>query len=160
MARHEPDREDLMAEVTALRERVQLALPDEVEHLVAGFREEGRFSLYFGSDPVFHFDTDGALRRAFVEGDLYRSQAQTLARLTRNRTDSAVNLVRHDLDAGELKTFLAAMRDRLDRLLMALRSGAAEVIQQVPADVDLLPRLIAAVDWARKGRLSTAIKKR
>jgi hypothetical protein len=160
MARHEADREDLMAEATALRERAELALPDEVEHLVAGFREEGRFSLYFGSDPVFHFDTVGALRRAFVGGDLYRSQAPTLARLTRTRTGSAVNLARHDLDAQELERFLAEMRGRLDRLLTALNSGAALVIQQIPAESELLPRLIAAVDRARQGRLSATITKR
>jgi hypothetical protein len=160
MSRHEADREDLMAEATALCERIEIALPGEAEHVVAGFRDEGRFSLYFGPDPVFHFDADGALRRAFVGGDLYRSQAQTVARLMRSRAGTAVNLVRHDLDAGELETFLAAMQARLDQLLAALRSGAAQVIQQVPADVDLLPRLIAAVDAARQGRLSAAIKKR
>jgi hypothetical protein len=160
MARHEADREDLMAEATALRERVELALPDEAEHTIAGFREGGRFSLYFGFDPVFHFDTDGALRRAFLGGDLYRSQAQTLARLTRTRAGSALNLVRHDLGAGELETFLATMRERLDRLLTALRSGAALVVQQIPAETELLPRLIAALDSARQGRLSAAIKKR
>jgi hypothetical protein len=160
MARYEADRDDLMAEAIALRERVELALPGEAEHLVAGFRNQGHFSLYFGSDPVFHFDADGSLRRAFVGGDLYRSQAPTLARLTRTRTGRAVSLVRHDLDAGELQRFLAAMRELLDRLLAALRSSAARVIQQVPADVELLPRLIAAVDSARYGRLSAAIKKR
>jgi hypothetical protein len=160
MARHESDREDLMAEATALRERVELALPGEAEHTIAGFRDGGRFSIYFGPDPVFHFDADGALRRAFVGRDLYRSQSRTLARLTRTRGRSAVNLLRHDLDAGELERFLAAMRERLDRLQTALHSGAAKVIQQVPADAALLPRLIAAVDSARHGRLSAAIKKR
>src|SRR5438045_2175540 len=105
MARHEADREDLMAEAIALRERVELALPGEAEHTIAGFRDNGRFSLYFGTDPVFHLDADGALRRAFVGGDLYRSQAHTLARLTRQRTGGAVNLVRHDLDASQLEMF-------------------------------------------------------
>jgi hypothetical protein len=160
MSRHEADREDLMAEATALRERIELELPGETKRVVAGFRDEGRFSLYFGPDPVFHFDAGGALRRAFVGGDLYRSQAQTLARLTRTRIGSKVNLVRHDLDPCELESFLAAMRERLDQLQTALRSGEVQVIQQVPADANLLPRLIAAVDVARQGRLSTAIRKR
>jgi hypothetical protein len=160
MARHEADREDLMAEATALRERIELELPGETEHLVAGFRDEGRFSLYFGSDPIFHFDADGALRRAFVAGELYRSQSPTLARLRRTRAGSAVNLVRHDLDSRELESFLAAMRDRLDRLQTALVSGAALVIQQIPVETEFLRRLTAAVDAARQGRLSAAIKKR
>jgi hypothetical protein len=71
-----------------------------------------------------------------------------------------VNLARHDLDAQELERFLAEMRGRLDRLLTALNSGAALVIQQIPAESELLPRLIAAVDRARQGRLSATITKR
>jgi hypothetical protein len=125
-----------------------------------GFRADGWFSLYFGSDPVFHFDAEGALRRAFVSGDLYRSQVQTLARLTRTRSADGVEMVRHDLDAAELEEFMAAIHVRLDRFLDALRSGAAQVIRQVPTGADLTPRLIAAVQAARQGRLSAAIRRR
>src|SRR5262245_3342321 len=106
MSRHESDREDLMAEATALRERIALQLGGETEHVVLGFRDNGGWSLYFGSDPVFHFDAAGGLRRAFVDGELYRSQGTTLARLTRTRTDREVQLVRHDLSQGELEEFL------------------------------------------------------
>src|SRR5713226_9555672 len=113
MARYESDREDLMAEATALRERVELEVPGEAEHFVAGFRDDGRWSIYFGADPVYHFDANGGLRRAFVAGDLYRSQARTLARLIRTRTQSEVQLVRHDLDPDELEQFLSDMIARL-----------------------------------------------
>jgi len=160
MARHEADREDLMAEATALRERVELHVPGETEFVVAGFRDNGWFSIYLGPDPVFHFDADGALRRAFVAGDLYRSQKQTLARLTRTRSSSAVKLIRHDLDAAELEAFLTAMRKRLDRLQGALRAGAATIVRQLPADADLLTRLIQVVETACEGRLSAMVKKR
>ncbi len=160
MARHEADREDLMAEATALRERVELELPGESEHVVAGFRDNGGCSIYFGPDPVFHFDDGGGLRRAFVAGDLYRSQEKTLARLTRTRTGSAVHLVRHDLDPAELTRFIAGMRDHLQRLDDALAGGAARVVQQVPADQDFRPRLLAVLSLARQAPLSRAIKKR
>ena len=160
MARHESDREDLMAEATALRERVALDLPGAAEHVVTGFRAGGGFSIYFGPDPVFHFDADGSLRRAFVAGDLYRSQTTTLARLTRTRAASAVHLVRHDLDPAELERFLAGMRAHLERLHDALAGGSARILQQVPANVDLHPRLLAALSAARSGRLSRAIRKR
>jgi hypothetical protein len=160
MARQESDREDLMAEATALRERVEFEVPGEAEQVVAGFRGDGRWSIYFGSDPVYHFDANGGLRRAFVAGDLYRSQARTLARLTRMRTPSAVQLVRHDLDPGELDRFLTEMTEHLDRLYAALEQNTVRVIQRVPPGLDLIPRLARAVDVARPGRLSSAIKKR
>ncbi|MGE5194861.1 MAG: hypothetical protein ACM3U2_20405 [Deltaproteobacteria bacterium] len=160
MARHDADREDLMAEVSALRERVELELPGEAEHVVAGFRDNGGCSFYFGPDPVFHFDAVGGLRRAFVAGDLYRSQSRTLARLTRTRTGSEVHLVRHDLDSAELARFLAGMREQLQRLRDTLTIGSARILQQVPADGDLRPRLVAALGDAVQGRLSAAIKTR
>ena len=56
--------------------------------------------------------------------------------------------------------FIAAVGIVMRGISYALRSGAALVIQQIPADTELLPRLIAAVDAARQGRLSAAIKKR
>jgi hypothetical protein len=160
MARHETDREDLIAEATALRQRVELELPGAVEKVTAGFRDNGGGSVYFGADPVYHFDADGGLRRAFVAGDLYRSQGKTLARLTRTRTGSEVHLVRHDLDAAELAGFLAAMRGHLDRLHNALVDNSVRVAQQVPAAADIRPQLFALLSVARLGRLSKAIRKR
>jgi|SRR5262245_9157175 len=160
MARHETDREDLMAEATALRQRVELELPGFAEHVVAGFRDNGGCSIYFGADPVFHFDADGALRRAFVAGDLYRSQGKTLTRLTRTRADREVHLIRHDLGPVELAGFLAAMRGHLERLHDALADESARVVQQVPVETDFRPRLVEALSVARLLRLSEAIRKR
>lgn len=160
MARDEADREDLMAEATALRERIELTLPGEEGPVVSGFRDDGRFSVYFGSDPVFHFDADGGLRRAFVNGDLYRSQRHTLARLTRTRTGTEVALVRHDLEPGELEDFLVRMEQRLAGLQSALEQDTARVVRQVPAEVDLRPRLVHALADARKRRLSAVVRKK
>jgi len=160
MPRHEAEREDLMAEATALHERVELAVPGEPGNVVAGFRDDGRFSIYFGGDPVFHFDADGGLRRAFVAGRLYRSKKQTLARLTRTRADDAVYLERHDLDPRELRDFLNRMQVRLTRLFVAIEQKAARVVRQVPAGGDLAPRIFAALQAALRLELSAAIKKR
>ena len=66
MARNEEDREDLMAEATALAERVELTVPQESDFVTAGFRRTGHLSLYFGQDPAYHFDEEGRLRRAAV----------------------------------------------------------------------------------------------
>ncbi|MEZ6044739.1 MAG: hypothetical protein R3C11_03990 [Planctomycetaceae bacterium] len=45
----------------------------------------GAAFLYLGPDPVYHFDAAGRLKRAYVEGLLYRTQESTLARLERLR---------------------------------------------------------------------------
>src|SRR5262245_19900425 len=106
MSRHEADREDLMAEATALARRVKLSVPGEVERVVAGFRATGRLSIYFGGEPVYHFDAEGRLRRAFVNGLLYRTQGTTLARLRRERSAEVTELRRRDLSPTELRQFL------------------------------------------------------
>jgi hypothetical protein len=160
MARDEADREDLMAEATALRERVELVLPGEPDHVIAGFRESGFLSIYFGPDPVFQFDAEGRLRRAFLAGDLYRSQGHTLARLTRIRTGDAVQLVRHDLEPDELQRFLAETQERVGRLYTAVEQRSVRIIGQVPRESDLLPRLLQALKRTLQTRLSPTVRKR
>jgi len=145
MARHEEDREDLLAEATALVPRAELRLPGEESLLVVGWRREGRRSLYFGPDRVYHFDAAGRLRKAYVEGYLFRSQGTTLARLLRNRTSTETQLLRHDLDAGELTEFLATMRAHLQNLLAAIDRRAVEIVRVVPAGAEILERLASAV---------------
>jgi hypothetical protein len=159
MARREADREDLMREATALRERVELAVPHEAEPVVAGFRADGRLSLYFGQDPAYHFDAEGGLRRAFRDGELYRSQGTTLARLRRQRTPESTDLARHDLAPDELDAFLQQMQARLRTLLEALQSGRVRIVARIPPDSDLLARLIEAIPRANRGRLSKALRK-
>ena len=160
MARHESDREDLMADATALRQRAEFVLEGQSESIVAGFRNGGNWSLYFGADPVYHFDAAGALRRAFVGGDLYRSQGNTLARLNRSRTDLAVELARGDLEPVELELFLSHMADLLAKLRTALERGAATIVRQVPESDDFEARLIVEIDKALEKKLSKSLTKR
>jgi hypothetical protein len=159
MARHEAEREDLMAEAAALRERIEYVVDGQVEPVVAGFRESGQWSLYFGSDPAYHFTSDGALRRAFLAGDLFRSQGSTLARLVRTRTGNEVPLVRHDLTPDELAQFTNHLKERLANLTNAIETGSAQISRQVPEDGDLEARLLVALRDAARGRLSGAVKK-
>ena len=64
MARNESDREDLIREATALRNRIEWKIPDEPELVFAGIRSDGSLAIYFGPDPVYQFSIDGGLRRA------------------------------------------------------------------------------------------------
>lgn len=131
MARHESDREDLIREAVALKTRIEWDVPGEHEPVVTGVRSDMSLSVFFGQDPVYHFSPKGQLRRAFVDGFLYRTQGDTLARLNRERSDSETTLLRRDLTELELAEFLAAMRTRLAALRTALQSEAATELRSV-----------------------------
>ncbi|MEK6236256.1 MAG: hypothetical protein N2C14_16240, partial [Planctomycetales bacterium] len=64
MARREKDREDLIAEATALTERFEAVVEGEKEPVVIGFRPNGCGSVFFGPSPVYHFNSQNLLRRA------------------------------------------------------------------------------------------------
>lgn len=163
MAREEADREDLLRELAALTPRIELELLAGCarQNVVAGRRRDGGLSIYIGSDPVYHFDSVGRLRRAFVEGDLYRSQGTTLARLTRRRGEHETELLRHDLTPDELVPFLAQMTGRIAWIAGAFESQRYRVLRSVPEDADPVPafgefvRRILASD----GALAPAVKK-
>jgi hypothetical protein len=148
MAQTETDREDLLREATALVERVEWAIPGEKEPVVAGLRREGGVSVYFGSDPCYHFDAEGRLRRSFAEGCLYRSEGVALARLTRRREAGHVELLRSDLTSAEATRFLDQMRERVLSLVAAVRSGAAAVRGQVTQRGDLATDLAHRLERA------------
>ena len=72
MARRECDREDLFAEVTALSPRVEFRIGGE--SVVAGVKRSGNLLIYFRPDFMVGFDVENAVRRAFVDGLLYRAE--------------------------------------------------------------------------------------
>src|SRR6188472_3162282 len=115
MARDESNREDLLREATALVERIEL-LPQsagaaqslnlaEGEPVVVGFRADGALSAFFGADPVYQFNAEGELRRAYVSGLLFKAAQGRLISLNRVRTASEVQLVLHALSSGEESQF-------------------------------------------------------
>ena len=156
MARHEADREDLMQEATVLVRRAAWQVSFQAGPVVAGFKRSGAWSVYFGSDPVYQFDADGRLRRAFADGDLWRTQGTTLARLQRERTDDQTELRRHDLTHTELAEFLREARRRLDVLLTELDCGAGLLLRQAPADGDVASELAAALRSVLRGEVTLA----
>jgi hypothetical protein len=141
MDRTEGDREDLMREATALARRVELRVPGMDYPIVAGFRDDDRLSLYFGNARYYQFDPHGRLRRALVDEHLFRTSGSTLAELTRQRTSTATQLFRRDLNADQLKVFLGELRDNLSVLERTLESNEAVVIRQVPEAEPIVPTL-------------------
>jgi hypothetical protein len=143
VAREEHSREDLLRDARALVPRVRLRLlePPLAEPIFAGFRGAA-LSLYFGEDPVFHFNGEGRLRRAHVDGRLLKAQAQRLTSMRRERAADETSLISHELDDDEQRQLLESLAKRLDDLRLALCSGAIEIDGQVPADGDGIARLL------------------
>jgi hypothetical protein len=131
MARAESDREDLIREATALRNRVEWQIPGEIEPVLAGARPDGSLSVYFGADPVYQFSADGGLRRAYVDGFLYRTQGKTLARLSRHRSAEKTVLQRRDLSASDQAEFLQRMDERLSHLAQCVATGTFRELRSV-----------------------------
>ena len=146
MARTESDREDLMREAIALTERAELRIAGYSDTIVCGFRHDGSLSIYFGQDPVYQFDPDGLLRRACVDGLLYRSQRTTLARLRRERTNNQTLLLRTDLDPAELLHFRETMLSWLQRLHAALQQAQFTLVLAVPDGSIVASRTLRMLD--------------
>jgi hypothetical protein len=143
MARHSSDREDLMAEAVALTPRVAFELPGSANEIVAGRRANGWWSIYLGGDPAYHFDAQHRLRRAFIDGYLYRSQGSTLARLSRENRADETNLVRHDLTPAELSALLQQLRQNLQEIAAGFAERGERNVIGVPEDTEYLVELAA-----------------
>jgi hypothetical protein len=140
MAREESNREDLLAEATALVHRIELAATDG-STVVVGFRAGGEFSAFFGQDPAYHFNRSDELRRAYCGGLLIKAAGRRLFSLKRVRTEEESQLVRHALSDAEQESFISEMTRRLRELQAMLAAGAFEAGRQVPADFDVLKRV-------------------
>jgi len=141
MAREESDREDLVAEATALVERAELLTLNDGIAVVAGFRRDGAASFFFDADPVYQFNAHGQLRRAFHHGKLIKAEQGRLVALTRMRTQTESQLVRHELTRSETRTLLAELDDRLNELSQRVRERRFQLVGQVPSEVDVVGRI-------------------
>jgi hypothetical protein len=144
MAHECHDREDLLRDARALvpRVQVQAKLGCRLVSLFAGFRGES-LSVYFGADPVFHFNADGELRRAHVAGRLVKSDHGRLISMERVHTDDAVELRAEQLDDAAQAQLLTDMVDRLAALRAILESRQYKIDGVVPPESDALERLDA-----------------
>jgi hypothetical protein len=139
MAREESSREDLLREATALVERVEIVVGSC--HVLAGFRADGALSIFFGEDPVYHFNAAGELRRAFCDGKLIKAVRGKLVALERKRTETEVQLMRHDLSAAEQASFLERMAIHLREFEDSLDAGTFTVVGREPPASDITDRV-------------------
>jgi len=144
MARSEQDREDILREATALVQRIELELPGQAEPVIVGFRRDGSASLFFGADPVFQFNSQRQLRRAFVAGTLIKAERGRLVSLDRRRTATRVELLRTELNDPSATALLTAAAAAVRSLDGHLRDGSYQTRGQVPESVDVAARVR---DW-------------
>ncbi|MEZ6122354.1 MAG: hypothetical protein R3C49_04145 [Planctomycetaceae bacterium] len=169
MARHEADKEDLMVEATALVERAEYQCrSDDSEAcswsvVTVGFRRDQSLSVYFDQNPFYQFDPEGRLRRAHVDGLLYRSQTTTLACLQRARTETATTLLRRDLDESELRQFRNRLRLLLTNLQQLFERQELVCLREVTSVADFATRVSESLNRILSHTdsfLSSAIRQR
>jgi hypothetical protein len=141
MSRRESEREDLLREATALKERAELQIPGCEEPIVIGFRASGAASVYFGADPVYQFNTSGQLRRAYIGGRLYKAERGRLIALNRQRAVSETTLVSDELSETDKRDVLADMQRLLALLSQSLHEKSFVVLGQSPAEFDVANRI-------------------
>lgn len=136
MASQSQDREDLLRDATAFVNRVQLQISwgERSEVVFAGFRTGGAASFYFDQDPVYHFNTTGQLRRAFVDDFLVKAEAGRLVRLHRQRSEHESAMVRDEMTVDEQQTFCQTVTQRLHEFLQVIVKGEYVIDGQVQGD--------------------------
>ena len=154
MALNESDREDLMSEVISLIRRVECQSVDDSVVTVVGFNAMGWLFVYRGADPMYRFDELGRLRRAYVDGLLYRTEGKSLSEIERRRDAVSTRpdgplkttLVRRDLSGEEIDQFRARMHAVLRTVGEDLRKGV--ITRQVPAEAPgLLEEILRGLNF-------------
>jgi hypothetical protein len=143
MARREVDKEDLLREATALVSRIELTPADATQgaSAIVGFRQSGAASVFFGSEPVYHFNAADELRRAYCDGLLYKAEGGRLVSLRRERQEGEVRLLRHELSDSEQRAFMERMQQELHSFAARLEAGTYHIAGQVPKNGDVLNRV-------------------
>lgn len=135
MAHECHDREDLLRDARALvpRFQVRAQLSGKSTSVFAGFRGDA-LSIYFGADPVFHFNAAGELRRAHVDGRLVKADAGRLTAMERVSTATAVELRAEELSDDQQQVLLERLTTLLAELRGELDGGRHAVEGAVPDD--------------------------
>ncbi|MDZ4820974.1 MAG: hypothetical protein SGJ20_18570 [Planctomycetota bacterium] len=134
MARKEADREDLLRDAVAFKDRALFSVPGMQGEIFVGLRDDNAGSIYVGADPVYHFNAQQQLRRAFVDGLLYKAEQGKLVVMERQRSAEATILESRQLSVEEAKQFVQRMQSLLVQICAALLSSSVTLIGQVTAE--------------------------
>ena len=152
MARREQDREDLMREAVRLVPRGRWRLPAGApcSEVVLGLRSDA-LSIYFDADPVYHFNQEGELRRAYVGGQLWKARRGQIVLLRRDRRPDRVELRSCALSQPESAEAAKRVGRELAWLLEALEQGEAVCEAVVPQSASAQEQLIEALRRVASG---------
>jgi hypothetical protein len=114
LALEEHDREDLLRDGRAMPLRGECTLSGR--QVVIGFRDAGQLSLYCGPDPVFQFNADRQLRRAFFEGRKFAADHGQLVELVRETRGGKVEFLKLSVDASTNSSVLQSLNDWLRKI--------------------------------------------
>lgn len=153
MALQRHEREDLLAEATALPTRGTWRIgPDDV---FIGWRDGGAASIYWNSEPVLQLDSAGRIRRCYWRGERLAAVAGQLVWL-RSTAGSRVQLQRVPLSDNECQQLLNEFASRISALTDVLEKrpqliGATEPEANFRQRcLDLLRRLPTPLEIARR----------
>lgn len=143
MNRQEHDRENLLRDATAYVRRIELRTPT-VREVFVGFRSGGGASVYFDQDPVYHFTSTAALRRAYRAGHLIKADRGRLITMHRERPGGEMQLVGHLMSDQESQQLLVEITRALAELADQIDRAEVTIVGQVPEEADLLGEV---KDW-------------
>ena len=153
MAKQEVDREDILREATALVNRVELEVSGRAagDHIVFGFRECGSLAVYFGGEPVYQFNANQALRRAYHQGCLLKAVDCLLASMRRERQDDKLQLLSTSWDEEKTREFIGQVRRDMFQLVEAIAAGKVQVIGFVAAEQQTTAEMLTThfCNWCR-----------
>jgi len=152
MARSPERREDLIGEATAMPARGEVHWKGEAEACVIGFRPTGAASVYFGEQPVLHFDPAGKLRRLFHQDQQILGVGGTLQVRRRLGEGARMSGELCPLSPPEADALRKMLEPRLRGLLEAIVSGDA-VWGRTTVDAAELDRRIARLAEQTEGGL-------
>lgn len=119
MARQEQDREDLLRDGRNMPLRGRCWI--EATEVLVGFRAQGQLSLYVGPDPVFQFNSERELRRAYVDGQRYAADRGSLARLGAVTAGTRLAFQSAPLEQDVWLAMAGQIESWLDRVRAAVR---------------------------------------
>jgi hypothetical protein len=148
MARQSHHREDLLRDATALVPRILLRVTIQGEpcEVFAGFRQPESLAIYFDDDPVYQFNSQGELRRAFVAGSIIKADGGELVAWERSETLDQTAMLSRRLNSAETQEFSKSLLARLANLKAAITYNEFTLVGQVPPDGGAFEKLQAWLD--------------
>jgi hypothetical protein len=143
MARQSHHREDFLRDATALLPRILLraTIQGQPCEVFAGFRQPESLAIYFDDDPVYQFNSQGELRRAFVAGSIIKADGGELVAWQRSETLDQTAMLSRRLSLAETQELSKSLLARFADLKTAIACNDFTIVGQVPPDGDAFEKL-------------------